>query len=141
MKNKWVKGLGLLALLGCGGADETLSHVSIRFDELNIPGVSQYDVHIFGGGISCDSALSDPSTHLTQRKCEVAEAETATDCHIRRLNVQPGSRTRLESISPGRRAVFVLGMDDNQQNLAKGCTAIDVKAGAVSSATVSVVAF
>ena len=141
MMKKWVNGLGLLALLGCGGADETSSQVSIRFDELSIPGVSEYDVRIFGGGTSCDSVLADPSGYLTQRKCEVSEAETAVDCHIRRLNVQPGSRTRLESVSPGRRAVFVLGMDDTQQNLAKGCAAIDVKAGAVSSAMVSVVAF
>lgn len=125
----------LLAAAGCGGTESGGFKLEIQPSNA-APSVSTYDVRVFGAKVSCDDALKEPAAHLTVRICG-ADGDTATDCHLARALVTPGSSSQIPNVSPGTRAVFVIGQDGQKANVVKGCGTAQVEAGKAASVSIS----
>ena len=124
---------------GCGPAESPL--------QLNIvlsaaaPVASDYDIRVFGAKVTCGKVLAAPETFLTTAICTGATADTNEDCHIARATGKPGEKSRFDLITPGQRAIFVVGVDASKIKVSKGCTTVNVTAGAATTATLNVSAY
>jgi hypothetical protein len=131
-----------LALGGvsCGGRGPGGVELDVRRDAA-IAGVAQYDVHVFGGAVSCSDIDSDPAHYVAvSRLCGPSEEETSSDCHLVHAILAPGSTARLADVRAGTRAVFAVAKGAQNENLGRGCRAAVVAEGKVTSVTISVTA-
>jgi hypothetical protein len=130
---------GILA--GCG-AGEPRGAITLTLTLSGAaPVAASFDLRVFGAKVTCDKPLSTPDAFATGKSCEASAADTAEDCHLAHVLLNPGTTTRIADLSAGRRAVFVIGLDGAKAKVSKGCATVDIKAGAPTPVTLNVSAY
>lgn len=117
----------------CGGPPE----VELAVDAHAVTAAATYELRVFGAKADCTQILKSPDTYFVERCRTAADADAGNACALLHANVAPGDPAHFEGITPGTRAVFVVGDDAAGNHLSKGCQSVEIQNGARATVTVT----